>query len=78
MSVLILGNRFQSTYHSGTGTPGTWRYLYVEEKESLPQDDEGIARKLYDFVVKNKLKRVKELGVDLAELYRRIMGKKIL
>jgi hypothetical protein len=40
-------------------TPGTWRYLYIEEKGSLPADDEAIARKIYDFAVKKKLERVK-------------------
>ena len=39
-------------------TPGSWRFLYLEEKGSLPADDESIARKLYDFAVKKKLERV--------------------
>ena len=38
-------------------TPGTWRYLYLEEKGSLPVDDESIARKLYDFAVKKNLNK---------------------
>ena len=53
-------------------TPGSWRYLYLEEKGSLPVDDESIARKLYDFAVKKKLERVKEFGIDLTEIYDRI------
>ena len=53
-------------------TPGSWRYLYLEEKGSLPVDDESIARKLYDFAVKKKLDRVKEFGIDLTEIYDRI------
>lgn len=53
-------------------TPGSWRYLYLEEKGSLPMDDESIARKLYDFAVKKKLERVKEFGIDLTEIYDRI------
>lgn len=40
--------------------PATWRYLYLEEKGSLPIDDESIARKIYDYAVKKKLERVKE------------------
>jgi hypothetical protein len=43
--------------------------MYIEEKGSLPVDDESIARKLYDFVVRKKLERVKEFGIDLIPLY---------
>ena len=53
-------------------TPGSWRYLYLEERGSLPVDDESIARKLYDFAVKKKLERVKEFGIDLTGIYERI------
>lgn len=53
-------------------TPGTWRYLYLEEKGSLPTDEESIARKLYDFAVRKKLERVKEFGIDLYAIYERI------
>ena len=49
--------------------PGSWRYMYIEEKGSLPVDNETIARKLYDFVVRKKLERVKEFGIDLIPLY---------
>ena len=52
--------------------PGSWRYLYLEEKGSLPMDDESIARRLYDFAVKKKLERVKEFGIDLIPLYNSI------
>ena len=50
-------------------TPGSWRYMYIEEKGSLPVDDETIARKLYEFAVRKKLERVKEFGIDLIPLY---------
>ena len=53
-------------------TPGSWRFLYLEEKGSLPTDDESIAIKLYDFAVKKKLERVKEFGIDLTDIYERI------
>ena len=53
-------------------TPASWRYLYLEEKGSLPVDDEAIARKIYDFAVKKKLERVKEFGVDLTGVYERL------
>ena len=53
-------------------TPGSWRFLYLEEKGSLPTDDESIARKLYDFVVRKKLERVKEFGIDLTAIYERM------
>ena len=53
-------------------TPASWRYLYLEEKGSLPTDDESIARKIYDFAVKKKLERVKEFGIDLFNLYNSI------
>ena len=53
-------------------TPGSWRFLYLEEKGSLPVDGESIARKLYDFAVKKKLERVKEFGIDLTEIYARM------
>ena len=56
-------------------TPGTWRYLYIEEKGSLPADDEAIARKIYDFAVKKKLERVKEYGIDLFAVYERFCTK---
>ena len=56
-------------------TPGTWRYLYIEEKGSLPADDEAIARKIYDFAVKKKLERVKEDGIDLSAVYERFRAK---
>ena len=52
--------------------PGSWRYMYLEEKGSLPIDDKSIARKLYDFVVRKKLERVKEFGIDLTNIYERI------
>ena len=55
-------------------TPGSWRYLYLEEKGSLPIDDESIARKLYDFAVKKKIERVKEFGIDLTYIYNRMRG----
>lgn len=48
-----------------------WRFLYIEEKGSLPVDDESIARKIYDFAVKKKLERVKEFGIDLSGIYER-------
>ena len=53
--------------------PATWRYLYLEEKGSLPTDDESIARKIYDYAVKKKLERVKEFGIDLTGLYYRLV-----
>ena len=56
-------------------TPGSWRFLYLEEKGSLPVDDESIARKLYDFAVKKKLERVKEFGIDLTDIYEHIRRK---
>lgn len=52
--------------------PATWRYLYLEEKGSLPTDDVSIAKKIYDYAVKKKLERVKEFGVDLTDLYTRL------
>ena len=52
-------------------TPGSWRYMYLEEKGSLPADDEAIARKIYDYAVKKKLERVKEFGIDLTAVYQR-------
>ena len=55
-------------------SPGTWRYLYIEEKGSLPVDDEAIARKIYDFAVRKKLERVKEFGIDLTDVYARLSG----
>ena len=54
-------------------TPGSCRYLYLEEKGSLPVDDEMIARKIYDFAVRKKLERVKEFGVDLTGIYERFI-----
>lgn len=52
--------------------PATWRYLYLEEKGSLPMDDEAIARKIYDYAVKRKLEKVKEFGIDLSPVYERL------
>ena len=54
-------------------TPGSWRYMYLEEKGSLPADDEAIARKIYDFAVRKKLERVKEFGIDLTAVYQRFV-----
>ena len=51
--------------------PATWRYLYLEEKGSLPADDESIAKKIYDYAVKKKLERIQEFGIDLTGLYSR-------
>ena len=53
-------------------TPGSWRYMYIEEKGSVPVDDECFACKLYDFVVRKKLERVKEFGIDLTAIYERM------
>ena len=52
--------------------PATWRYLYLEEKGSLPVDDEAIARKIYDYAVKKKIEHVKEFGIDLTGVYERL------
>ena len=52
-------------------TPASWRYLYLEEKGSLPVDDETIARKIYDFAVKKKLERLSEMGINLTDVYMR-------
>ena len=52
-------------------TPASWRYMYLEEKGSLPADDEAIARKIYDFAVRKKLERVNEFGIDLTAVYQR-------
>ena len=52
-------------------TQASWRYMYLEEKGSLPADDEAIARKIYDFAVRKKLERVKEFGIDLTAVYQR-------
>lgn len=54
-------------------TPASWRYMYLEEKGSLPADDEAIARKIYDFAVRKKLERVKEFGIDLTAVYQRFV-----
>ena len=54
-------------------TPASWRYLYLEEKGSLPMDDASIARKIYDFAVRKKLERVKEFGIDLTSVYERFI-----
>ena len=51
--------------------PATWRYLYLDEKGSLPIDDEAVARKIYDYAVQKKLERIKEFGIDLTGLYSR-------
>ena len=53
-------------------SPGSWRYMYIEEKGSLPVDNERIAHKLYDYAVGKKLERVKEFGIDLTDIYKRI------
>lgn len=53
-------------------SPGSWRYMYIEEKGSLPMDNERIAHKLYDYAVGKKLERVKEFGIDLTDIYKRI------
>ena len=52
--------------------PASWRYLYLEEKGSLPVDDEAIARKIYDYAVKKKIEHVKEFGIDLTGVYERL------
>ena len=54
-------------------TPASWRYLYLEEKGSLPMDDTSIARKIYDFAVRKKLERVKQFGIDLTSVYERFI-----
>jgi hypothetical protein len=53
--------------------PATWRYLYLEEKGSLPMDDASIARKIYDFAVRKKQERVKQFGIDLTSVYERFI-----
>lgn len=54
-------------------TPGSWRYLYLEERGTLPVDDALIARKIYDFAVRKKLERVKQFGIDLTSIYERFI-----
>ena len=70
--IQILRYHLWDAERSPLETPGSWRYMYIEEKGSLPADDETIARKLYDFVVRKKLERVKEFGIDLTDIYERI------
>ena len=70
--IQILRYHLWDTERSILETPASWRFLYLEEKGSLPVDDESIARKLYDFAVKKKLERVKEFGIDLTDIYERI------
>ena len=53
--------------------PASWRYLYLEEKGSLPMDDLSIARKIYDFAVRKKLERIKDFGIDLTSIYERFI-----
>ena len=36
-------------------------------------DDASVARKIYDFAVRKKLERVKELGIDLTSVYERFI-----
>ena len=45
--------------------------MCIEEIGSVPVDDESFASKLYDFVVRKKLERVKEFGIDLTAIYER-------
>ena len=52
--------------------PATWRFLYLEEKGSLPTDDEAIAKKIYDFAVKKKLDKLSEMGIHLEQIYSRL------
>ena len=73
--IQILRYHLWDTERSILETPASWRFLYLEEKGSLPVDDESIARKLYDFAVKKKLERVKEFGIDLTDIYERIRRK---
>ena len=54
-------------------TPGSWRYLYLEERGTVPVDDALIARKIYDFAVRKKLERVKQFGIDLTSIYERFI-----
>ena len=54
-------------------TPASWRYLYLEERGTLPVDDALIARKIYDFAVRKKLERVKQFGIDLTSVYERFI-----
>lgn len=52
-------------------TPGSWRFLYLEEQGHLTFDDQISARKIYDFAVMKKLERIKQSGIDLTGLYKR-------
>ena len=52
--------------------PATCRFLYLEEKGSLPTDDEAIAKKIYDFAVKKKLDKLSEMGIHLEQIYSRL------
>lgn len=51
--------------------PGYWRYLVIEHHGSLPCDDESIAKKIYEFAVKVKLDKVREMGINLKGIYGR-------
>ena len=61
-------------YRGEVDNPHDVNAILDEERkiQSLPTDDESIARKLYDFVVRKKLERVKEFGIDLTDIYERI------
>ena len=55
--------------------PGEWRYLVLEDYGSLPCDLKAAARRIYDYAVRQKLERIKELGFDLTEIYERLTKK---
>ena len=47
--------------------------IYRGHDVNALMDDASVARKIYDFVVRKKLERVKELGIDLTSVYERFI-----
>lgn len=52
--------------------PGGWRYLILEEYGSLPVDDRQLAKRIYDYAVKAKLEKIKEIGINLFSIYKQV------
>ena len=53
-------------------SPGEWRCLILEDYGTLPTDVQALAKRIYEYAVKQKLDRLAEMGFNLKDIYQRL------
>lgn len=51
--------------------PALWKFRILEEYGSVPVEDSALASRIYEYAINTKLNGLKEIGIDLTDVYRR-------